>query len=72
MFNTQKKCFLSTSEQFQSMSVTETFDIAEECKIPQLVEDPELYVIKRKMLMSTLPNMLIEFKFEWPKVSALF
>ena len=54
------------------MSVTETFDIAEECKIPRLVEDPELHVIERKMLMSTLPNMLIEFKFEWPKVSALF
>ena len=54
------------------MSVTETFDITEECKIPQLVEDPELRVIERKMLMSTLPNMLIEFKFEWPKVSALF
>ena len=45
------ECSLSTAEQSQSLSVTDIFDLTEECKIPQLVEDAVLYDIKTKMSM---------------------
>ena len=54
------------------MSVTDIFDLAEECKIPRLVEDAALHAIRTKMSMSSLPNESIAFKTERPRVSAIF
>ena len=68
----EKECSLSTAEQSQSMSVADIFYLTEECKIPRLVEDAVLHVIRTKMSMSSLPNKSIEFKTEGPRVSAIF
>ena len=68
----EKEYSLSTSEKSQSMSVTDTFDLTEECKMPRLVEDAAFHVIRTKMSMSILPNKSIEFKAEGPRVSAIF
>ena len=68
----KKECSLSTVEQSQSMSVTDTFDLTEECKIPRLIEDAALHVIRTKMSVSSLSNKSIEFKTEGPKVSIIF
>ena len=57
----KKECSLSTAEQSQSMSVVDIFDLTEECKIPRLVEDTALHVIRTKMSMSSLPNKSIDF-----------
>ena len=54
------------------MSVTDSFDLTEECKIPRLVEDAALHVIRTKMSMSSLPNKLTECKTEGPRVNAIF
>ena len=54
------------------MSVTNIFDLTEECKISRLVEDAALHIIRTKMLMSSLPNKSIEFKTERLRVSAMF
>ena len=68
----EKECSLLTAEQSQSMSVTASFDLTEEWKIPQLTEDAALHVNRTKMSMSSLPNKLIEFKSEGPRVNAIF
>ena len=67
----KKECSLSTAEQSQSMSVVDIFDLTEECKIPRLVEDTALHVIRTKMSMSSLSNKSIEFKTDGPRVSAI-
>ena len=68
----EKECSLLTAEQSQSMTVTDIFDLTEECKIPRLVEDAALHVIRTKLSMSSLPNKSIEFKTGRPRVSAIF
>ena len=68
----EKEGSLSTTEQSQSMSVPDIFDLTQECTIPRLVEDAALHVIRIKMSMSTLPNKSTEFKTEGPRVSAIF
>ena len=54
------------------MSVTDIFDLTEEYKMPRLVEDAALHVIRAKMLMSTSPNKSTEFKTKGLRVSAIF
>ena len=68
----EKECSLSTAKQSQPMSVADIFDLTEECKIPQLVENAALHVIRTKISMSSLPNKSIEFKTEAPRVSVIF
>ena len=53
------------------MSVTDIFDLTEEYKMPRLVEDAALHVIRAKILMSTSSNKSIEFKTEGLRVSAI-
>ena len=66
----EKEYSLSTTEQSQSLSVADIFDLNEECKIPRLVEDATLHVSRTKI--SSLPNKSIEFKTEGTGVSAIF
>ena len=54
------------------MSVADIFYLAEESKIPRLVETAALHVIRIKMLITSLPNKSIEFKTERPRVSVIF
>ena len=68
----ENECSLSTAEQFHYMSVADIFDLTEECKIPRLVGDAALNVLRTKMSMSSLSNKSIEFKTEGPRVSAIF
>ena len=67
----EKECSLSAAEQSQSMSATDIFNLTEECKIPRLVEDAAIHVIRTKMSMTSLPNKSIEFKTGRSRVSAI-
>ena len=67
----KKECSLSTTEQSQSMSVADIFDLTEEYKITRLVEDTALHIIRTKMSMSSLLNKSIEFKIDGPWVSVI-
>ena len=68
----EKECSLSTAEQPISMSVAYIFDLSEEYKIPLLVEDAAIHVIRTKVLMSYLPNKSIAFKTEGPRSRVIF
>ena len=68
----EKEYSLSTTEQSQSLSVADIFDLNEECKIPRLVEDATLHVSRTKISISSLPNKSIEVKTKGARVSTIF